>query len=54
MRKRTCSWVGYAPHQTDSIIRLIREIDPVNVSVRAGLADEKEGTKLVPVLSYLN
>src|ERR1041385_5941633 len=27
---RICSWVGYAPHRTDSTIRLIRGIDPVN------------------------
>ena len=24
VRKRTCSWVGSAPHRTDSIIRLTR------------------------------
>ena len=30
--ERNCSWVGSAPHRTDSIIRLTRGIDPVNVS----------------------
>jgi hypothetical protein len=41
VRERTCSWVGYAPHRTDSIIRLIRGRPGERFLSDAGPADAR-------------